>query len=183
MTIWVQSLASLSGLRMRPCHKLWHGLQMWLRSSVAWLWCRPVAAAPIWSLAQTSIWHRCSPKKKENPLFEFCLFYDYFLWLHPWTIEVPRPGTESKLQLRPTPQPWQCGILNPLCHSRNTPTYSYSVNEIIYFFKLLLLFLIPSTPFQVTQCKHIGIYTYTHTYIYEMTKIISYETPRWFRTR
>ena len=28
-------LASLSGLRIRHCHKLWHRLQMWLRSGIA----------------------------------------------------------------------------------------------------------------------------------------------------
>ena len=30
-------------------------------------------------------------------------------------MEVPGPGTESKLQLQPTPQLWQCKIYNPLC--------------------------------------------------------------------
>ena len=30
----VQSLASLSGLGIQCCHKLWHRLQMWLGSSV-----------------------------------------------------------------------------------------------------------------------------------------------------
>ena len=33
--MWVGSLASLSGLRIRRCHKLWCRLQMWLRSGVA----------------------------------------------------------------------------------------------------------------------------------------------------
>ena len=32
---WVQSLASLSGLRNQHCRELWHGPQMWLGSCVA----------------------------------------------------------------------------------------------------------------------------------------------------
>ena len=33
--LWVRSLASLSGLRIRRCRELWCRLQMWLRSGVA----------------------------------------------------------------------------------------------------------------------------------------------------
>ena len=55
MRIWVWSLASLRGLRIRHCHELWCRLQMWLHFNpvLLWLWCRPAAAAPapIWSLA------------------------------------------------------------------------------------------------------------------------------------
>ena len=32
-----------------------------------------------------------------------------------WHMGVPGPGTESKLQLQPTPQLWQYKIYNPLC--------------------------------------------------------------------
>ena len=46
-------------------------------------------------------------------LFSFFLFF--FKWLHPWHVEVPRPGIESKPQLQPTPQLRQSWILNPLC--------------------------------------------------------------------
>ena len=35
MRLWVQSLASLSGLRIRRCHELWCRLQTWLESGVA----------------------------------------------------------------------------------------------------------------------------------------------------
>ena len=35
MRFRVQSLASLSGLRIRCCHELWYWLQTWLRSCVA----------------------------------------------------------------------------------------------------------------------------------------------------
>ena len=34
-------------------------------------------------------------------------FFFFFLGLHLQHTEVPRPGIESELQLRPTPQPWQ----------------------------------------------------------------------------
>jgi len=34
MRLWVPSLASISGLRIRRCHELWRRLQMWLRSHV-----------------------------------------------------------------------------------------------------------------------------------------------------
>ena len=43
----VQSLASLSRLRIQCCFKLRHRSQMQLRSGVAWLWCRLAAAAPV----------------------------------------------------------------------------------------------------------------------------------------
>ena len=35
MRLQVRSLASLSGLRIRHCHKLWYRSQTWLRSGVA----------------------------------------------------------------------------------------------------------------------------------------------------
>ena len=35
MRLWVQSLASLIGLRIRHCHKLWCRSQTWLRSCVS----------------------------------------------------------------------------------------------------------------------------------------------------
>ena len=44
----------------------------------------------------------------------------FFLWPHPWHMEVPGTGMESEQQLRPTPQLWQHWILNPLCHSGNS---------------------------------------------------------------
>ena len=47
MGMWVQSLASLSRLRIRCCHELWRRSQMQLGSGVLWLWCRPATAALI----------------------------------------------------------------------------------------------------------------------------------------
>ena len=45
MRLWVQSLASLSGLRIRCCCELW-----WRWRSQG-LWCRQAGVAPIWPLA------------------------------------------------------------------------------------------------------------------------------------
>ena len=80
----VQSLASLSGLRIQRCQELWCRLQTWLGSGVAmswgvgyrrgldlallWLWYRLVATASSdWTPSLgTSICHRCGPKKTKN---------------------------------------------------------------------------------------------------------------------
>ena len=63
----VQSLDSLSGLRIWCCHKLWCRLQMWLRSCIA------MAVAVAGSCISDStpslgifICHRYSPKKQEK---------------------------------------------------------------------------------------------------------------------
>ena len=39
----------------------------------------------------------------------------FFLWPHPWHVEVPGPGIEHVLQLQPASQLWQGWILT-LCH-------------------------------------------------------------------
>ena len=44
----------------------------------------------------------------------------FFFWLHPWCMEVTRPGTESVPQQQPEPLQWQCRIHNPL-HHKGTP--------------------------------------------------------------
>ena len=54
MTLQVPSLASLSGLRIWRCHKLWCRLQTQLGSGLLWLWCRPTAGALIGPLAWES---------------------------------------------------------------------------------------------------------------------------------
>ena len=46
MRLRVQTVASLSGLRIWHCHELWYRLQTLLGS-----WCRPAAVALIWPLA------------------------------------------------------------------------------------------------------------------------------------
>ena len=67
MRTQVRSLASLSGLRIQCCHELWCKSQMWLRFHVA------VAVVEAGSCSchstpqlGTSIYFRCSPKKKER---------------------------------------------------------------------------------------------------------------------
>ena len=47
------------------------------------------------------------------------MLFFFFLWPHPWHMEVPRPGTESKLQLRARPQ---CGNIRSLSHSTGPGT-------------------------------------------------------------
>ena len=51
MRTWVRSLTPLSGLRIRCCCELWCWSQTQLDLKCLWLWCRPVAIAPIQSLA------------------------------------------------------------------------------------------------------------------------------------
>ena len=52
---------------------------------------------------------RSLPKLYAKNLWTFCC---------PWHVQVPRPGNEPVPQQRPTPQQWQCQILNPLNHQK-----------------------------------------------------------------
>ena len=85
-------------------------------------------------------------------LFYFLLFFK-ILWPHSQHMKVPRSGIESKLQLRSKMQLWQqwtlqptvpgmglnthlcsdlshCSwILNPLCHSRSSLYFNFSLNQ------------------------------------------------------
>ena len=51
MRMWVRYLASLSGLRIWHCPKLWCRLRMQLSTALLWLWYRPAFAVPIQLLA------------------------------------------------------------------------------------------------------------------------------------
>ena len=51
MRLWVWSLASLKGLRIWCCNKLWCRLQMRLGYYILWLWRKPEAVVPIRPLA------------------------------------------------------------------------------------------------------------------------------------
>ena len=58
--------------------------------------------------------------QREKRMKHFCFpqpsFFFFFLFaLHPWHVEFPGPGLESKPQLWSTLQLWQCQILNWLC--------------------------------------------------------------------
>ena len=65
MRMGVQSMASLSGLRIWHCHELWYRSQMWLRScvAVAMVWATSCSSDSTPSL-RTSICPGCNLKKK-----------------------------------------------------------------------------------------------------------------------
>ena len=44
----------------------------------------------------------------------------FIFWPHLRHMEVLCPGIKSEWQLWPSPQLWQCQLLNPLCHSGNS---------------------------------------------------------------
>ena len=69
MRIWVWSLASLSGLRIKHCHELWYRSQTWLRSGIAVAIARPAAAALIKLLSWEPLYAKgaaLKSKKKEQ---------------------------------------------------------------------------------------------------------------------
>ena len=73
MRTWVQSLASLSGLRIWHCRELWYRLQMWLRSGVAVALAtaliRPLAWEPPYAVgAAQEIAKRQKKKKKKKEI-------------------------------------------------------------------------------------------------------------------
>ena len=72
MRIRVQSLASLSGLRIWHCYGVGHGCGSDLK--LLWLWHRPAAAAPIGSLAWEPPYAAGAKKPKEKKRFPQFLF-------------------------------------------------------------------------------------------------------------
>ena len=72
MRFWVQSLALLSGLRIRHCHELWCGLQTWLRSgvAVALAWAGSYSSDSTPSLG-TTICQGCGPKRTKTKQIDF----------------------------------------------------------------------------------------------------------------
>ena len=76
MRFRVQSLASLSGLRIRRCHELWCRLQTWLRSGVA---VNVVEAggysSDLTPSLEISICRRNSPEKKKKSVRVFISLY------------------------------------------------------------------------------------------------------------
>ena len=84
MRIWVRSLASLSGLRILQCCKLWCSSQMWLRPgvAVAVVWDGSYGSNLTPSLG-TSLCCRCSPKMKNNKytcMFMWSIWYEVRIW-------------------------------------------------------------------------------------------------------
>ena len=66
MRMHVQSLASLSGLRIRHCPELWCRSQTWLDPELLWLWHRPVATALIRLLAWEPPYAALTGQKYKN---------------------------------------------------------------------------------------------------------------------
>ena len=67
MRMQVRLLASLSGLRIRCCHELWHRLQMRLGSRVSVAVVQvPCYSSDLIPSLRTSIYHRCGPKKTKK---------------------------------------------------------------------------------------------------------------------
>ena len=78
MRLQVQSLASLSGLRIWPCCELCCRSQPQLGSMLLWLWCRPASVAPIMTPSLgTSIRCGWSPKKKKKKKCVYIYIYIY----------------------------------------------------------------------------------------------------------
>ena len=63
--MWLQSLTSLSGLRICNCHELWCRLQTQLESVLLWLWCRPMRPLD-WEFPYAA-GEALRGKKKANP--------------------------------------------------------------------------------------------------------------------
>ena len=113
MRLHVQSLALLSGLRIRCCRGCGVGCRCSSDPALLWLWCSSAAAAPIGPLAwqssyATSVALKDKKKKKKKrqstvihvkvrtqmaPL----LLLFAFLGLHLGPMDVPRLGAESEL--------------------------------------------------------------------------------------
>ena len=87
MSMWIQSLALISGLRIQLCHELWYRLQIWLRSCVAMAvaqlsWCSSDSTPSLGN----SICCGCSPKKKKEKKKEeifYKPFYEESITLKP----------------------------------------------------------------------------------------------------
>ena len=72
MRIWVQSLASFSGLRIQSCHELWYRLQMWLRPHIAVAVAQASnCSSDLTPILGTSICYRYGPKKKKKKLHTY----------------------------------------------------------------------------------------------------------------
>ena len=67
MRLQVQSLASISGLRIRHCHELWCSSQTWLRSGAAVALAQAGGYSTDWTPSLgTSTCRGCGPKKKKK---------------------------------------------------------------------------------------------------------------------
>ena len=66
MSLWVQSLASLSGLRIRCCCEQDVGHRRGLDPTLLWLWHRPAATGPIGPLAWETLYAMGASLKRQK---------------------------------------------------------------------------------------------------------------------
>ena len=66
---WVWSLASVIGLRIQCCCKLWHRSQMQLDPALLWLWHRPSTAVSIQPLELSYTAGACVKRKKKKKVW------------------------------------------------------------------------------------------------------------------
>ena len=104
MRLWVRSLVSFTGLRIRRCRELWCRLQTGSDLVLLWLWCRPAAAAPIqpltWELpyAMGAALKR-QKKTKKNPAKQKVTQLGVQTCAVPIYKEVPKLQVKLELQL------------------------------------------------------------------------------------
>ena len=107
-------------------------LLLWQVAAVAWVWslspeftCATGVAKNKNQKAKTETWVQfigCQGQKWSLLSWEGVhnmLFFFFFQLPHPQHMEVPGPRIESKLQLHPMLQLWQCQIFNLLHQARN----------------------------------------------------------------
>ena len=107
MRLRVRSLASLSGLRIGRCHKLWCSRRHSSDLVLLWLWCRPAAAAPIWPLTWEppySVGAALKRQKTKNMCVCVCVCVCVLDWSH--TCHLCHSL-------------WQCWLLHPLDKTRD----------------------------------------------------------------
>ena len=73
--MWVQSLASFSGLRIQHCHELWVGHRCDWDTVLLWLWRRLAAVAPIQPLAWELKYATSVALKKQQKPYKQCSLF------------------------------------------------------------------------------------------------------------
>ena len=130
MRLQVQSLVSLSGLRVWCCHELWCRLQTWLRSHVAVAMVYNRGYSSDWTPSLgTSICRECGPEKQKRICllsqlglyviwFKFMFFCSYVFMLSSHCILLG-PHPTGKL----SSQPWVAKKDTPKCTQTSQNLY------------------------------------------------------------